>query len=166
MPAIRFLLTDEIPPLCCAQCAAGTSDQWLGLTERMTHFLSVALLSLALSMAVTLKGGSHAWAQGSPAEGARVFDRCSACHQVGAGAAHGRGPHLNGLMGRVIAGAAGYRYSDGLAQRRGEVWTPAHVRAYVSNPAQFSGGRSSMPAQRLRQDQMDDLIAYLASQGG
>ena len=34
--------------------------------------------------------------------GAKVFDKCKGCHQVGAGAKDKVGPHLNGVFGLSI----------------------------------------------------------------
>ena len=136
----------------------------------LRHAALRAAMALLLAAPVTLTAlataDHRALAEGNAAQGAHVFTRCSACHQVGAGAAHGRGPQLNGVIGRPIASIPGYRYSEGLAQRRGETWTPDLLRTYVGDPARFVGGRSPMPAQRLRPNQLDDLIAFLASQGG
>lgn len=123
---------------------------------------ALAALALGLSLGIALPG-TPAMAEGDATAGASVFGRCSACHQVGAGAANSRGPQLNGVIGRPIAGAAGYRYSDGLTQRSGQAWTPDLLRSYVTDPARFTGGRSPMPAQRLRPDQLDNVIAYLRS---
>lgn len=96
--------------------------------------------------------------------GATVFNRCSACHQVGPGASNALGPHLNGLMGRPVASVPGYDYSDALRARNGQAWNPQLVSDYIADPARFIGARSSMPAQRLRPDQVANLMAYLESQ--
>jgi cytochrome c2 len=107
---------------------------------------------------------NDASADGDVQAGATVFNRCSACHQVGPGARNAVGPHLNGVMGRAVAGLPDFDYSNGLAARRGEFWNPELVASYIADPARFIGERSAMPAQRLRPSQVDDLLAYLESQ--
>lgn len=96
--------------------------------------------------------------------GANVFNRCSACHQVGPGASNAVGPHLNGLLGRPVASVSGYNYSDALAARNGQAWNSQLVADYIADPARFIGERSAMPAQRLRPEQVANLIAFLESQ--
>lgn len=90
--------------------------------------------------------------------------RCAACHQVGAGAQNGIGPHLSGLLGRPIASVPRYDYSAGLRSRSGLTWDPALLQSYISEPTAFIGERSAMPAQRLRPDQVGALIEYLRTQ--
>jgi cytochrome c len=125
---------------------------------------------IALSLAAIVGGASlfvnptEASADGDVQAGANVFNRCSACHQVGPGARNAVGPHLNGVMGRALAGLPDYDYSNGLAARRGEFWNRELVTSYIADPARFIGERSTMPAQRLRPSQVADLLAYLESQ--
>ena len=118
--------------------------------------LLFALPALGLGITPTL-------ADGDAAAGASVFNRCAACHQVGAGAGNGVGPHLNGLFSRPIAGVPGYDYSSALSQRAGAIWNPQLMTDYIADPGSFIGERSRMPAQRLRPDQVANLIAYLQS---
>ena len=123
-------------------------------------------LAFALACVVSLSPAvPHlGFAEGNVANGQSVFNRCSACHQVGSGAQNARGPHLAGLFGRPLASVQGYRYSDGLSARRGELWDPTLLTDYITDPARFIGERSSMPAQRLRPQQVADLIAFLRTQ--
>lgn len=125
---------------------------------------TLGLVSAALVALPLLAGTPTAYAEGTIAEGESQFRRCAACHQVGSGAQHGVGPHLSGLFGRQVASVEGYRFSEGLQARQGDVWNGDLLRTYIADPGGFVGGRSPMPAQRLRPDQVDDLIAYLASQ--
>ena len=37
---------------------------------------------------------------GDPVAGEAVYKQCKRCHQVGEGAKHRIGPHLNGILGR------------------------------------------------------------------
>ncbi len=61
--------------------------------------MSGRLAALAMAGAI---GGGMALAEeiGDAERGAEIFDYCAGCHQLGKGAEHGIGPHLNGLFGR------------------------------------------------------------------
>lgn len=115
-----------------------------------------ALIALGHSIVPSL-------ADGDAAAGANVFNRCAACHQVGAAADNGVGPHLNDLFARPVAGVPGYDYSSALSGRAGQVWNPQLLSDYIADPGGFIGERSRMPAQRLRPDQVANLVAYLQS---
>lgn len=122
------------------------------------------LRPLRLATALVLSLCQPALAEGDAARGADVFARCAACHQVGPTAQNGVGPHLNALLSRQIAAVPGFGYSDGLTALSGQAWTRDLVSAYIADPTSFVGERSSMPAQRLRDQQIADLLAYLATQ--
>lgn len=104
-------------------------------------------------------------AEGNVVAGEAQFRRCSACHQVGPDAQNSVGPQLNGIVGRPIASSPGYAYSAGLSARSAQTWTPQLLETYIPDPAGFIGERSRMPAQRLRPNQLADVIAYLSAQG-
>lgn len=121
--------------------------------------LSAAVLGasalLAVSVAPTL-------AEGNAEAGQQQFRRCAACHQIGEAPPRPTGPSLTGVVGRAIA-SADFNYSDELSARNGEVWTDELLAEYIIDPTAFIGGRSPMPAQRLREEQLADVIAYLGS---
>ncbi len=121
-----------------------------------------SIANIVASSGLLLAAGLMTPAQaGDAASGQSVFGRCAACHQIGQGAGNAIGPHLNGLIGRAIASLQGFEYSNGLLARGGEAWSSDNVASYIADPGRFIGERSRMPAQRLRPDQVADLIAYL-----
>lgn len=123
--------------------------------------LSAAVLGASALLAVSV---APAMAEGDAEAGESQFRRCAACHQVGEDAANRVGPQLNGLIGRQIAGVADFSsYSDELSARSDETWTAELLAEYIIDPTTFIDGRSRMPAQRLRPEQLDDLIAYLGT---
>jgi cytochrome c oxidase subunit 2 len=76
---------------------------------------------------------------------------CVNCHTVRGTVANGRfGPDLTHLMSRETIGA-------GAAAN-----TPASLRAWVENPARLKPG-ALMPAMNLRADDLDRIVAYLAT---
>jgi cytochrome c len=102
-------------------------------------------------------------ASASPEDGARVFRRCSACHQLEAGA-NGAGPYLYGVVGRPKGAAEGFSYSETLASMGGE-WTPENLNAFLERPSQYAPGTSMAFAGLSKVEERADLIAYLQTIG-
>ncbi len=100
---------------------------------------------------------------GDPEIGEQLYIKCKSCHQVGAGAKDGIGPHLNGIFGRRAAAHEGFFYSKSMARAGadGLVWTAETLDAYLENPrALVSKTRMSFrglkdPAERA------NIMAYL-----
>lgn len=126
----------------------------------MTRF---ALPAFAFVMCVLGTGAANADAGGDPERGAELFSKCASCHQVGAGAEHAVGPHLNGIFDRAAAHAEGFRYSEGLlrAATNGLTWNFDTLDAYLENPrALVSRTRMNFAGLSDQQDR-DDVVAYL-----
>ena len=87
----------------------------------------------ALSAAAVLALTSSAFAAGDPDAGAKVFNKCKACHQIGPGAKNVVGPELNGLSGRKTGSVEGYNYSDA-NKNSGITWDEATFLEYISGP--------------------------------
>jgi cytochrome c len=107
---------------------------------------------------------AEAVAIGDAEAGAEVYRReCASCHQIGEGAVHRIGPHLNHIFDRGAASHEEFRYSEPLARqgRDGLVWDLARLHAYIENPrALVSGTRMSYRGLR-DETRRADLIAYL-----
>ncbi|MCB1508294.1 MAG: c-type cytochrome [Hyphomicrobiaceae bacterium] len=120
-----------------------------------------------LTLAATLVAGSatFALAEGDAGRGEALFRRCGVCHQIGEGAENRTGPVLTGVVGRAAGTAEGFEYSAAFQAKAGEIgaWTTESLAEYIANPARFLGAAGAMPPQALRPNQMDDLIAYLAT---
>ena len=124
------------------------------------------LLLAAPLLAFGMAAASSARAQDVEA-GKRVFNQCRACHTIEANGRNGVGPNLHGIVGRKAASVSGFNYSPAMKQKgeEGFVWTEDHLRAYIANPKEaVPGNRMTYPGLRNEQ-QMNDLIAYLKSQG-
>jgi cytochrome c len=120
---------------------------------------AVFLSAVAATVAI---GASVALAQDAD-NGAEVFKRCRACHDVGDTAKNKVGPLLNGIIGRKAGTIDGFNYSDAnkKAGAEGWVWTEEKMMEYLLNP------RAAMPGNKMAyaglKDEQDrkDLIAYL-----
>ncbi|MGK7752514.1 MULTISPECIES: c-type cytochrome [unclassified Roseovarius] len=101
--------------------------------------------------------------EADPEAGKKVFESCSDCHEVGKGAEHGIGPHLNGLFGRRAATQEGFAYSESFkrAGAGGLEWHADTLDVYLEKPtALVSGTRMSFDGLKDPQQRLD-LIAYL-----
>ena len=124
-------------------------------------------LSLALATAVAVIPFA-ARADGDPAAGQRVFNQCRACHVIENNGRNGVGPNLHGIVGRRAASIENFRYSANMRTlaEGGLVWTEENLRNYIGNPKTLvPQGSMAFPGLRNPQ-QLDDVIAYLKTQGG
>jgi cytochrome c len=97
------------------------------------------------------------------ATGEELFNgNCADCHAL-APTAGQTAPPLQGVVGRKIASAPDFAYSDALKAKSADTWTPANLDAFLANPQAFAPGTAMYggaadPADRKA------LIDYLASQ--
>lgn len=122
--------------------------------------LRVSSLSAAVVMLCTVAAADDF---GDPAAGEKVYRQCKSCHQVGAGAKHRIGPHLNGIFGRQAASYDGFRYSKALARAGagGLEWHADTLDTFLENPrAMASGTRMSFKGLKDAGDRLN-VIAYL-----
>ena len=115
------------------------------------------------ALVVVASGG--AGLAGDPAAGEKVFARCKACHAVGPEAKNKVGPVLNGVVGRHAGAVEGYKYSKAMAAKGAEglVWDDAALAAYLANPRGFVKGTKMAFAGLKKEEDVDNIIAYLAS---
>lgn len=111
---------------------------------------------VALMVAAT---GAPAHAQ-DVENGADVFKKCRACHQVGESAKNAVGPVLNGLIGRKAGTVDGFNYSDA-NKNSGFIWDEATFEKYIKDP------RAAMPGNKMAfagikdPEDIKDLTAFL-----
>ncbi len=129
----------------------------------MKGLLLSSILCIGAFMAPTAIS-AQAIAIGDPEAGAEVYRReCASCHQIGEGAVHRIGPHLNHIFDRGAASHEDFRYSEPLARqgRDGLVWDLARLHAYIENPRALVSGTRMSYRGLSDEGRRADLIAYL-----
>lgn len=123
-----------------------------------------ALVRLAALIACLGAFAAPVAASGDPTAGARVFNQCKACHQVGERARNRVGPVLNGVVGAAAGHVDGFRYSRALAES-GLTWDEETLAAYLADPRGFIPGNRMVFRGLRSEEQIADVIAYLATYG-
>lgn len=115
------------------------------------------IIGLVLAL---LSAGSAAAQSGDAAKGEKVFLLCRACHTVEKGGRNGIGPNLFDIFGRKAGTVEGFSYSDAM-KSSGIVWDEKILAEYLKDPKGRIPGNKMVFVGIKRQEQMDDLMAYL-----
>lgn len=102
-------------------------------------------------------------AAADPAAGEKAVKKCTACHSLDKGGAHKIGPNLWDVVGRPVASAAGYAYSDALQGKSEETWTYDNLDVFLTKPKDWAPGTKMSFAGISKPEQRADLIAHLRS---
>jgi cytochrome c len=95
------------------------------------------------------------------AAGKASFNKCMACHAIGAGAKNKIGPELNGLDGRHSGTAPDFSYSDA-NKNSGITWNEAQFKDYIKDPKAKIPGTKMVFAGIKNEKEVNDLWAFLA----
>ena len=112
-----------------------------------------AMLSLALPASVR--------ADGDVAKGEKVFGKCKTCHEIGSDR-NKVGPTLHGVIGRKAGTVPGFKYSPAMADS-GVTWDAATLAEYVAKPKEFIAGNKMAFVGLKKEDEIQDLVAYIAA---
>lgn len=103
-------------------------------------------------------------AAGDAAKGEKFAARCKACHSFEKGGPNQVGPNLFGVVGRPIATAADFNYSEAMktfSEAGAKVWDEAALDTYLADPrGVVPGTKMAFPGVK-KDDDRANLIAYL-----
>ena len=101
------------------------------------------------------------------AAGEAAFARCQGCHSVAQGGANGIGPNLWAIVGRPVAGHAGFAYSDAMKGHTSvdPTWSLDALDLFITAPAKYVPGTKMSFAGLRDTAARVNLIAYMRSQG-
>jgi cytochrome c len=117
--------------------------------------MTLALAAVAMSVI-----SGTAFAEGNPAAGAKVFNKCKACHTLKEGGKHKVGPNLHNIVGRAAGVAERYRYSKAMA-KSGITWDEATLIAFLEKPRKYVKGTKMSFAGLKKLADRENVIAYL-----
>jgi cytochrome c len=105
-----------------------------------------------------------ALADGDATQGEQAFKKCVACHAA-TDKTNKVGPYLFGVVGRKVAEADGYSYSDGMKEyaATGAVWDEKSLDTYLAAPKAVVGKTKMAFVGVKDEKERADIIAYLKS---
>ena len=95
--------------------------------------------------------------------GQNASKACAACHDFTKGGPNKVGPNLWDVMGRNMAAAADFSYSDALKAMSAKPWTYEELDAWLKSPKTTVAGTKMAFAGIAKDQNRADVIAYLAS---
>ena len=116
----------------------------------------------AAGLVLALAGGvapAGAQAVGDVANGQKLYEaKCGGCHSLDMNRI---GPMHRGVVGRKVATAPGYAYSNAI-KKLGGVWTPQRLNQWLQGPQDMAPGAKMFFTVPIASDRAD-IIAYLAT---
>lgn len=73
------------------------------------------------------------------ARGAKVFKKCTSCHNADNGGANGTGPNLWNVVGTAAGAKGGFKYSGALASS-GITWNYEELDGFLAKPTKYLSG--------------------------
>jgi len=105
---------------------------------------------------------SELLAMADASKGAKVFNKCKACHKLADGE-NSVGPHLFQIVDRQIGAVSGFAYSNPMSSLEG-VWNVDELNAFLNNPRQYLPGTKMTFAGLKKGQDRADVIAYMQSE--
>lgn len=99
-------------------------------------------------------------ANAQAAAGEKAAKKCSSCHNFEKGAGAKVGPDLWDVVGRPVASAQGFAYSDALKGLGGE-WSFERLFAFIADPKAYAPGTKMSFAGVKSAPERADILAYL-----
>jgi cytochrome c len=117
------------------------------------------IFMLTAILAVTASGGAMA---GDIKAGEKVFKKCKACHVVDA-EKNKTGPHLVNIFGRNAGSLESYKKYSKAMKESGIVWNEETLDGYLEKPKKYVKGTKMAFAGLKKEEDRDNVIAYLKS---
>ena len=141
----------------------GTDMTFRGLrnpTDRQDLINWLALQSGTSPLPSNIDALPETLLKGEPSRGAVLFHPCQACHSYRRGEPDKIGPNLFGVVGRPIASAKGFNYSEYILRLKGN-WTPERLNAFMFEDKRFAQGSHMAFNSLVTLADRADLIAWL-----
>lgn len=159
------------PPITAPEAAAPAISAAPSVTAASTAPALAAKAPSAKPASTTAAAAPAPSGNGLPApydvadlvNGKKVFNQCSACHKIAAGAGNGLGPNLHGIFGTKAGDVAGFAFSEPL-KASGITWDYATLDTWLTSPAAMvPGNRMTFIGVRKPEDRRD-VIAFLKTE--
>lgn len=92
--------------------------------------------------------------------GEQLLGRCTSCHTFKKGESNGVGPNQYGLVGRKVASATGYTYSDAMKAKGGN-WGFQELSEFLTSPTKYVPNTRMAYAGLKKPEERAALIAYI-----
>ena len=100
------------------------------------------------------------FASTSAIEGAKVFKKCAACHNINEGGANKIGPALWGVLGRTAGSVPDYKYSKAMAAH-GKNWSFEEMNGFLIKPKDWIKGTKMSFAGLKKAKERAAVILYM-----
>ena len=100
---------------------------------------------------------------GNIERGSKLYIQCRACHSLKENEPHKIGPNLFKLIGSKAGIRDGYNYSDALSGSE-IVWTVENLDLWLEKPYEILPGNKMVFSGMRKQEDRNDLIAFLYDQ--
>jgi len=121
-------------------------------------------LPLALAvMALGIAAVRPAAAAGDADKGKVIFNKCMICHSLQTGV-NKIGPSLHGIVGTKAAEVPNYTFSPAL-MKSGLTWDDATLDKWLTNPRKLVPGTKMIFPGLPKEEDRQDVIAYLKQAG-
>ena len=94
--------------------------------------------------------------------GEKVFKKCKACHVVDA-EKNKTGPHLVNIMGRTAGSLESFKKYSKAMKESGIVWNEETLNGYLEKPKAYIKGTKMAFAGLKKEEDRENVIAYLKS---
>ena len=158
MRRILGRLTFAAAILTLAACGSDSGDT--SSDEESTPLLSAATLGEQTVLTVAEYLAQDRYVAANRQNGSRQAQICKACHSLEKDGPNMIGPALFEFFGRGVGKQAGFDYSP-VMRNANFVWTPRALDAWLAQPGHFLPGNRMTFAGVIRQQDRDDLVAFL-----